>query len=403
MRIAYTPEQERLRRELRDYFGRLMTDEVRAGLADSAEGEGDYGKGEAYRAVVRQLGADGWLALSWPREYGGRGGTMLDQLIFTDEAAVARVPVPFLTINTVGPTIMRFGTPEQKSHLLPKIAAGELHFSIGYSEPGAGTDLASLRTTATRDGEEYVIDGQKMWTSLIQYADYVWLACRTDPAAPKHKGLSIIIVPTSAPGFSWTPVRTMAGVMTSATYYREVRVPASALVGAENQGWPLITNQLNHERVALTSAAPVLSALASVLEWARTTKTADGRRVIDAEWVRLNLARVHAKAEFLKLMNWRIASSAGGGGSAGHAAIGPAAASATKVYGTEFAVEAYRLLMEVLGAGALVRSGSPGAALAGRIERQHRAALILTFGGGTNEVQRDIIAMAALGLPAARR
>jgi alkylation response protein AidB-like acyl-CoA dehydrogenase len=402
MRIAYTPEQERLRQELRSYFARLMTDEVRAGL-DLAEG--DYGNGDAYRAVVRQLGADGWLALGWPEEHGGRGGTMIDQLIFTDEAAVARVPVPFLTINTVGPTIMRFGTPAQKSHYLPKIAAGELHFSIGYSEPGAGTDLASLRTTATRDGEEYVIDGQKMWTSLIQYADYVWLACRTDPEAPRHKGLSILIVPTSAAGFSWTPVRTMAGVVTSATYYSGVRVPLSALVGTENQGWPLITNQLNHERVALTSAAPVLAALASVREWARETKLADGRRVIDAEWVRLNLARVHAKAEFLKLMNWRIASSAAGrgDGSPAHGAIGPAAASATKVYGTEFAVEAYRLLMEVLGAGALVRSGSPGEVLAGRIERMHRAALILTFGGGTNEVQRDIIAAAGLGLPAARR
>src|SRR5580692_1805077 len=394
MRIAYTPEQERLRRELRDYFGRLMTDEVRAGLADSAEG--DYGKGDAYRAVVRRLGADGWLALGWPQEYGGRGGTMLDQLIFTDEAALARVPVPFLTVNSVGPTIMRFGTPAQKSFYLPKIAAGEVHFSIGYSEPGAGTDLASLRTTATlvkgegeAGGEEYVIDGQKMWTSLIQYADYVWLACRTDPEAPRHKGLSIIIVPTSAPGFSWTPVRTMADVVTSATYYSAVRVPVSARVGAENAGWPLITNQLNHERVALTSAAPVLSALASVLEWAREAKLAGGRRVIDAEWVRLNLARVHAKAEFLKLMNWRIASSE---------AVGPAAASATKVYGTEFAVEAYRLLMEVLGARALVRSGSPGAALAGRIERMHRASLILTFGGGTNEVQRDIIATTGLGL-----
>jgi 3-oxocholest-4-en-26-oyl-CoA dehydrogenase alpha subunit len=397
MRIAYTPEQERLRRELRDYFGRLMTDEVRAGLADSADG--DYGKGDAYRSVVRQLGADGWLALGWPREYGGRGGTMLDQLIFTDEAALARVPVPFLTINTVGPTIMRFGTQAQKSLYLPKIAAGEIHFSIGYSEPEAGTDLASLRTTATRDGDEYLIEGQKMWTSLIQYADYVWLACRTDPAAPRHKGLSIIIVPTAAAGFSWTPVATMAGVVTSATYYRAVRVPASALVGEENQGWPLITNQLNHERVALTSAAPVRSALASVRDWARETKLADGRRVIDAEWVRINLARVHAKAEFLKLMNWRIASSP----AVSSPAIGPAAASATKVFGTEFAVEAYRLLMEVLGAAALVRSGSPGAALAGRIERQHRAALILTFGGGTNEVQRDIIAAAALGLPAARR
>ncbi len=404
MRIAYTPQQERLRQELRGYFGRLMTDEVRAGL-DPADGDYDYGGGDAYRAVVRQLGADGWLALGWPQEHGGRGGTMIDQLIFTDEAAAARVPVPFLTINTVGPTIMRFGTPEQKSHYLPRIAAGEIHFSIGYSEPEAGTDLASLRTTATRDGEEYVVDGQKMWTSLIQYADYVWLACRTDPAAPRHKGLSILIVPTSAAGFSWTPVRTMAGVVTSATYYSAVRVPRSALVGTENQGWPLITNQLNHERVALTSAAPVLAALAAVREWARDAKLADGRRVIDAEWVRLNLARVHAKAEFLKLMNWRIAAAAadGGDGSPGPGAIGPAAASATKVYGTEFAVEAYRLLMEVLGAGALVRSGSPGEVLAGRIERQHRAALILTFGGGTNEVQRDIIAAAGLGLPAARR
>ena len=343
MHIAYTPEQERLRLELRQYFGRLMTGEVRAAIADGADG--DYGNGDAYRAVVRRLGADGWLALSWPQEHGGRGGTMLDQLIFTDEAAIARVPVPFLTINTVGPTIMRFGTPAQKSFYLPRIAAGELHFSIGYSEPEAGTDLASLRTTATRDGNEYVIDGQKMWTSLIQYADYVWLACRTDPSAPRHKGLSIIIVPTSAEGFSWTPVRTVAGVTTSATYYSSVRVPVSSLVGEENQGWPLITNQLNHERVALTSAAPVLSALASVREWARETKLADGRRVIDAEWVRLNLARVHAKAEFLKLMNWRIASAG---------AVGPAAASATKVYGTEFAVEAYRLLMEVLGASALV-------------------------------------------------
>src|SRR6516164_669450 len=258
MEIAYTPEQERLRQELRGYFGGLMTPQIRAELAG---GDDDLGDGQAYREVVRQLGRDGWLALSWPAEYGGRGGTMFDQLIFTDEAARARVPVPFLTINTVGPTIMRFGTPSQKAFFLPRIAAGEIHFSIGYSEPEAGTDLASLRTTAVRDGEEYVINGQKMWTSLIQYADYVWLACRTDPDAPRHKGLSIIIVPTDAEGFAWTPVRTLAGVTTSATYYSDVRVPASDLVGEENKGWPLITNQLNHERVALTSAAPLQTAL----------------------------------------------------------------------------------------------------------------------------------------------
>jgi alkylation response protein AidB-like acyl-CoA dehydrogenase len=399
MRIAYTPEQERLRQELRAYFAGLMTPEVRAALSPSDNGAGGdegLGDGEAYRQVVRQLGRDGWLALSWPAEHGGRGGTMLDQLIFTDEAAIARVPVPFLTINTVGPTIMRYGTPEQKAFYLPRIAAGELHFSIGYSEPEAGTDLAALRTTAVRDGEEYVIDGQKMWTSLIQYADYVWLACRTDPAAERHRGLSIVIVPTSAEGFSWTPVRTVAGVTTSATYYSSVRVPVTSLVGEENRGWPLITNQLNHERVALTSAAPVMSALADVRDWAASTRLASGERVIDAEWVQLSLARVHAKAEFLKLLNWRVAS--GGAGS-----LGPADASATKVFGTEFAVEAYRLLMEVLGASAVVRSGSPGEVLAGRIERAHRSALILTFGGGTNEVQRDIIAATGLGLPFSRR
>ena len=393
MQLTYTPEQERLRQELREYFAGLMTADARQALATA---DGEYGNGEAYRQVVRQLGRDGWLALSWPTEYGGRGGTMLDQLIFTDEAAIAGAPVPFLTINTVGPTIMRFGTAEQKAHYLPRIAGGEIHFSIGYSEPEAGTDLAALRTRAVRDGEFYVINGQKMWTSLIQYADYVWLACRTDTDAPRHKGLSILIVPTSAAGFSWTPVRTVAGTTTSATYYSDVRVPASALVGEENRGWSLITNQLNHERVALTSAAPIRRALREVTDWARATKLASGQRVIDAEWVQLNLARVHAKSEFLKLVNWRIAAEAGPG-------LGPAAASATKVFGTEFATEAYRLLMEVLGANAFVRDGSAGAVLSGRIERMHRSALILTFGGGTNEVQRDLIAAAALGLPVGRR
>jgi alkylation response protein AidB-like acyl-CoA dehydrogenase len=395
MRIAWTPDQERLRRELAEYFADLMTPQRREALTAG----GDYGSGEVYKEVVRQMGADGWLALGWPEEYGGRAGSMLDQLVFTDEAAVAGAPVPFLTINTVGPTIMRYGTENQKRFYLPKIAAGELHFSIGYSEPEAGTDLASLRTRAVRDGDHYVINGQKMWTSLIAYADYVWLACRTDPDAPKHKGLSIIIVPTDAPGFSWTPVHTVSGPTTSATYYENVRVPAANLVGEENRGWPLITNQLNHERVALTSSAPVRQALAQVREWAQATKLPDGRRVVDQEWVQVHLARVHAKAEFLKLVNWKIAWGADSGGER----LSPADASATKVFGTEFATEAYRLLMEVLGAQAYVRAGSPGAVLRGRIERMHRSSLILTFGGGTNEVQRDIVAAVGLGMSQARR
>ncbi|SEC48654.1 acyl-CoA dehydrogenase family protein [Rhodococcus koreensis] len=403
MHITYTPQQQQLREELRAYFAKLMTPERREALAATT---GEYGEGNVYRDVVAQMGRDGWLTLGWPREYGGQERSAMDQLIFTDEAAIAGAPVPFLTINSVAPTIMHFGTPEQKSFFLPKISAGELHFSIGYSEPEAGTDLASLRTTAVKDGDDYVINGQKMWTSLIAYADYVWLACRTDPEAKKHKGISMLIVPTTAEGFSYTPVHTMAGPDTSATYYQDVRVPSSALVGPEHGGWALITNQLNHERVALTSAGPVLTAQREVREWAQNTKLPDGRRVIDQEWVQINLARVHAKAEYLKLMNWEIASSTGAseatGDDSAHAP-GPEAASANKVYGTEFATEAYRLLMEILGPSATLRQNSPGVLLRGRLERMHRSSLILTFGGGTNEVQRDIIAMTALGLPPAKR
>ncbi|MFC3892885.1 acyl-CoA dehydrogenase family protein [Lentzea rhizosphaerae] len=386
MRIGFTPEQERLRQELRAYFAALMTPERRAGLS----GGGDYGDAEVYKDTVRQMGRDGWLTIGWPEEYGGRNRPMIEQLIFLDEASAAGAPVPFLTLNSIGPTIMAFGTPEQKAFYLPKIAAGEIHFAIGYSEPEAGTDLAGLRTRAVRDGSDYVINGQKMWTSLIQYADYVWLACRTDQESQRHRGLSIIIVPTTDPGFSWTPVPTMSGPTTSATFYDNVRVPVSNLIGEEHKGWKLITNQLNHERVALCSAAPLQTALRKVRQWAHETGATKH------EWVRLHLARVHAKTEFLKLVNWRIASG-------GDEAPSPAEASATKVFGTEFATEGYRLLMEVLGANGMVRAGSPGALLHGRVERMHRSSLILTFGGGTNEIQRDIIARVGLGLPAVPR
>ncbi|WP_182346016.1 acyl-CoA dehydrogenase family protein [Tomitella gaofuii] len=395
MHIAYSPEQEALRAELREYFTRLITPERRAALSVQS---GEYGEGTAYRDVVRQMGEDGWLALGWPEEFGGQNRSTIDQLIFTDEAAIAGAPVPFLTINSVAPTIMHFGTPEQKAFYLPRIAAGEVHFSIGYSEPGSGTDLASLRTSAVQDDAsgDWIVNGQKMWTSLIAYADYVWLAARTDRDAKKHRGITMMIVPTDTPGFSYTPVHTMAGPDTSATYYQDVRVPAANVVGEVGGGWKLMTNQLNHERVALTSAAPIVGALEATTEWALATRLTDGRRVIDQEWVQLNLARVHAKVEYLKLMNWEIAWSA-------EHAPSPGDASACKVFGTEFATEAYRLLMEVLGPDATLRQDSPGARLRGRLERMHRSSLILTFGGGTNEVQRDIIAMAALGQPASRR
>ncbi|CAB4731296.1 MAG: acyl-CoA dehydrogenase [Actinobacteria bacterium] len=395
MHLALEPEQLRLREELREYFGALVTPEVRAGLSAAT---GEFGEAGVYKSVIRQLGTDGWLGIGWPKEYGGQARSMVDQLIFTDIAADFGVPIPYLTLNTVGPTIMRYGTDAQKEFFLPKILAGELHFSIGYSEPGSGTDLASLTTRATREGDEWVINGQKMWTSLIQYADWLWLAVRTDPDLPRHKGLSMILVPADSKGFSYTPVHTVAGVGTSATYYEDVRVPAENLVGELNGGWSLMTNQLNHERVALTSSAPLTQSLKQVREWAQETKNPDGQRVIDTEWVQIALGRAHARVEMLTQLNWKLASDADRG-----VDLSPAEASATKIYGSELATEVYRSLMEIVGPHAGITGASPGAVLAGRLERFHRSALVMTFGGGTNEIQRDIIGYVALGLPAAKR
>ncbi len=395
MRVALDPEHLALKAELQEYFDQLVTPERKAGLASAT---GEFGEAGVYKEVIRQVGADGWLGIGWPKEYGGQARSMIEQLIFTDAAAVAGVPIPYLTLNTVGPTIMRYGTDEQKELFLPKILAGDLHFSIGYSEPGSGTDLASLKTKATREGDEWVINGQKMWTSLIQYADWIWLACRTDPDLPRHKGLSMILVPAQAPGVSYTPVHTVAGVGTSATYYEDVRVPVGNLVGELNGGWSLMTNQLNHERVALTSSAPLVQSLKLVREWTQQTKNPDGQRVADSEWVQIALGRAHARIEALSLINWKLAADADAG-----VDLSPAEASATKIYGSELATEVYRSLMEIVGPNAGITGSSEGSVLAGRLERYFRSALVMTFGGGTNEIQRDIIGYVGLGLPAAKR
>ena len=385
MRLAPTPEQEALRTELREYFAAMMTPEVEDEMARHEMG------GPLSQQLAKQMGADGWLGIGWPKQYGGQDRSPVEQLIFFDEAARAGAPVPLLTINTVGPTIMRFGTDEQKQRFLPGILAGELQFAIGYTEPGAGTDLASLQTRAVRDGDEYVINGQKVFTSLADHADYIWLAVRTDPEAKKHKGLSIIIVPTSSPGFSVSPIHIVGGGHTNATFYEDVRVPVENRVGDENEGWKLITTQLNHERVALCNAGTVMRHFDNVRDWARETG------LIDNEWVRVTLARVRARAEFLRLMNWKVAWALTTG------ELAPADASATKVFGTELYCEAYRMLLDVIGQAGYLKRGTPGAVLRGRLERSYSGTLILTFGGGTNEVQRDIIAMIGLGMPRAPR
>lgn len=386
MFIDLTDAQRALQAELREYFAGLLTPEDRAS-------SGSESMGPAYRKTVRRMGADGWLGVGWPKEYGGRGLGPVEQLIFLDEASRAEVPIPMVTLNTVGPTIAERGTDEQKRRFLPGILAGEIHFAIGYSEPNAGTDLASLQTRAALDGDEYVVNGQKVFTTGGHDADYIWLACRTDPDAPKHRGISILIVDTSSPGFSWTPIWTLGGGHTNATYYEDVRVPASMVVGEPNRGWELITTQLNFERVALGPAAGIFRDLEAVTRWARETRAADGSRMIDKEWVRLNLARVRARVEAAELFNWRVASLQERG------KLNPADASAMKVYGTELRIETLRLMMEVLGPEGALQKGAPGAALAGSLEQAYRAAVVGTFGGGVNEIQREIIGAAGLRMP----
>ncbi len=392
MYVGYSEEHEDLRDELRAYYGHLLTPEIVKALR---EGEG---VGPTARSIAQQMAQDGWLGIGWPKEYGGQGRTPIEQFIFYDESMRAGAPVPILSINTVAPTIMAFGNDRQKAFFLPKILAAEINFAIGYTEPDAGTDLASLKTTAVRDGDEYVINGQKVFTSLATDADYIWLAARTNPEVKKHKGISIFIVPTDSAGYRYTPIDNFCDLNTNVTYYEDVRVPAANLVGEVDGGWRLITNQLNHERVTLCSSGVIERVLDDVTEWAKDTTLTDGRRVVDQEWVQISLARVHAKLEFLRLANWRVAWEATQG-----IPLNPADASTIKVFGTEFYMEAFRLLMEVVQPFAHIEGDSPDSVRRGSLAQLLRRMHILTFGGGTNEMQRDLIAIFGLNMPGSPR
>ncbi|WP_148593450.1 acyl-CoA dehydrogenase family protein, partial [Streptomyces sp. WAC01526] len=417
MHLAPTAHQERLRTALRSYFREVMPD---GPVEDAA----------AQRAVLRRIGADGMLGLGWPTAYGGQGRGPDEQFVFFDEAYRAGAPVSMVTLNTVGPTLMKYGTQQQKDYFLPRILSGELVFAIGYTEPEAGTDLAALRTRAVKqpgdgapesarpdgapegagsggaaegaqsagapedawpvgdpEGAHWLINGSKSFTSNAHQADWIWLACRTDPDAPKHRGISIILVPTDAPGFSWTPIETVGGLTTTATYYDGIRVPAGNLVGEENAGWQLITNQLNHERVALAAIGmQAEDAFEAALAYARTPDRETGERPADRPWVRTRLAEAHARLAATRLLNWRLVGDVGAG------KLSPGDASGVKFAGTESTVEVYRMCQEVAGDAALVRAGSPGGFGDGELERMNRAAQINTFGGGVSEIQREIVA-----------
>jgi hypothetical protein len=372
-----TDSQRALRDELRAYFSGLLSPGERATLLTERHGT-------VYRDVVRRMGRDGWLGVGWPPEYGGRGLGQVEQQIFVSEAARADVPLPAVTLQTVGPVLQAHGTAGQKEFFLPRILAGEVHFAIGYTEPEAGTDLASLRTRAVRDGDTYLVNGEKIFTTGGHDADYIWLACRTDAGAPKHKGISILIVDTADPGFSWTAIITHDGAHhTNATYYSDVRVPVTMRVGEENAGWRLVTEQLNHERVMLGPAGRIAALYDRVCGWAERAG------LLAQPDVRRALARTYAGLRINELLNWQVAAAP---------TMEITDASITKVYASERMQLACELLEEIVG-----RHGDPAdeetAALVRWLDIQAKRNTVLTFGGGVNEIQRELIATAGLGLP----
>ena len=387
--FALTPEQEELRK-----LAAEVARDVYAPLAAELDAE----RRPLPESEVKRLADLGFLGLAIPEEYGGQGGTLLDALIVVEELAKECRPAAFEVFeHNTGPirVLEFFGTEEQKQTYLRGSAVGEITMAVGISEPDAGSAATDMKTRAVLDGDEYVINGNKVFTSQANDSDYIWLACRTNPEAPKHKGISIVAVPTSTPGFSWTIIRTVGRTTTCATYYDSVRVPVGNRIGPENEGWRMITTQLNHERVGLAAmGGPAYRLWDEVLAWTRATPAGDGsdRRMIDLEWVQMDLARSHARLAAMRLLNWRMACALEAGD------ITAADSSAVKVYGTECLIDVFRSLLGVLGPVGYLRAGSPGAALRGQIELMARSAQINTFGGGVNDVQREIVAAAGLGM-----
>jgi alkylation response protein AidB-like acyl-CoA dehydrogenase len=393
MNIELTPQQKALQQEVREYMKTVMTPEL---LQEMKDDELKEGGGPEFRKQYARMGADGWIGLSWSKELGGKEMSHIEQYIFTDEVVRSGFAYPFLTTESVTPVIAANANDEVREEVVGGVKQGKVVIAIGYSEPGAGTDLASLKTKAVKDGDEWVINGQKMWTSLANYADYVWLAARTDPdESKKHKGLTMFLVPTDNPGFSVTPVHTL-GVRTNATYYNDVRIPDKYRVSEVDKGWNLIMGQLNVERLSLFTHGQVDSLYQGVCEWAAETDAPGGGKVIELPWVQHNLAKTRNGLEVVKLICWKQAWAMDQG------PLDMADASMAKTYSSEFFVELYRMLLEVMGAAGTIAADSPGAVIKGKLEFRWRVGSILTFGGGANEIQRDIIAMAGLWMPRTR-
>jgi alkylation response protein AidB-like acyl-CoA dehydrogenase len=374
--------------EVRDFLTENVTPALRAELA---EHDLEFRDGEL-ATFRRKIGDKGWFGLNWPKEYGGLGLGAVHQHLMVSEFEYWGVPGPDLTVTSVAPMIMRHGTEQNKTEFLPPIARGEMVCAVGYSEPEAGTDLASLRTRAVRDGDEWVITGSKIWNSGAQRSTHEWLCVRTDPDQPRHRGISVIIVPIDTPGVEIRPLYAWSGYRTNEVLFRDVRVPVDNLIGEVNRGWTYITGALDLERGALTNAGDLRRALDDLKELARHP-VRDGTVPGDEPAFRRRLAQADADVEVATLMGYEASSMLAAG------VIPTVEVSVEKVFTSELRQRIAGLAIDLLGPDGLLAHRSADAPLAGKFERLYRAAPLMRFGGGANEVLRDVIAQRGHQLP----
>jgi alkylation response protein AidB-like acyl-CoA dehydrogenase len=385
MDFEWEPEYRDFRREVRCFIEEWRTPELLEEYARTYGAEGPL-----LRRFRDALAERGWMRMCWPEEEGGEGRDLFYQFILVEEMEYWGMPYGNLTYTSIAPSLQRFGDEYQKRRYLPGILRGDLVFALGYSEPNAGTDLASLRTRAVRVGDEWVINGQKIWTSLADVATHIWLAARTNPDAPKHQGISVFVVPTTAPGLTIRPLHAMYGGHTNETFYDDVRVPHADLIGGVDRGWPIIMHALNHERVGLAATG----SLARLFDQLLAHLAEHRRDRLDDPLVRRQLAELQLELLEQRALAIRNAWIISRGGTP------IAEASMAKVAATELRTRIANTAMDLLGRyGGLSRESGGLAPVEGRMEWSYRIAPIFRFGGGTNEIMRDIIAAAGLGLP----
>lgn len=395
MKFELTPSQRGWRDEVRAFLAWHFTPDVEAEAAESSFK--DEPPGPLVREFHKKVSEQGWWGLNWPKEYGGLAKSAVEKLIFSEEFEYAGAPFMSRTIaSSIGPAILAVGTEQNKRTWVPRIIRGEIEFALGYSEPDAGTDLANLKTRAELIGDEWVINGQKIWNSLAHYATHEWLAVRTDPDLPRHKGISIIIVPLDSPGITVQPLWTWPGMRTNQTFFDNVRVPKENLVGEINGGWTAGMTALALKRSgAYESAGSFRRLLDDLVDYCKNS-TFDGEVVARRPFVALRLTELAMQVEVVRLLGYRVAAII----DSGH--IPDAEASIVKVFGSELRTKLADWGMQVLGLYGQLRGGDELAPLRGRLEHAYRLAPVGRFGGGTNEVQRDIVAQRGFGLPRMR-